>query len=203
MSITTYAELKTAIPVWFMDRSDLSSYADDFIDLAEAYFNKVLRCRQMEATTSLTPSSNVCTLPSDYLEYKRVVEEASTRRALEYITEDAADLLYASRTSGLSNHFMIEGSSLTALPLSSNDIELTYYQALTPLSASATTNWLITAMPNLYLHGSLMQAAEFVNDDAMLARETALTSRYVDILNEADNRAKFGNAGITLTGVIW
>jgi hypothetical protein len=203
MPISNYAELKAAIPVWFMDRSDLSAYADDFIDLFEAYASKALRCRQMEAVASLAPVGNVCTLPADYLEYKRVVEKAATRRALEFISEDAADLVYPHRTSGLANHFSIVGSSLTALPLSGNDIELTYYQAIPPLSGTITSNWLLETSPNLYLHGCLMQAAEFVNDDAMLARETALTSRFVDLLNEADNRAKFGNAGITLTGPVW
>jgi hypothetical protein len=203
MTIATYSDLTAAFPVWYLAKSDISVMADDLIDLSEAYFNKVLRCRQMETSTDLTPTSNVCTLPSDYLEYKRVVELASTRRALEYITEDAADLLYANRTSSLSNHFMIVGSSLTALPLSTNNIELTYYQAIPALSGSNTTNWLLTAMPNLYLHAGLMHAAEFYHDDQVLAKETALTARYVDILNEADNRAKFGNAGMTLTGVIW
>lgn len=203
MSIGTYAELKAAFPTWYMEKSDLSTIADDLIDLSEAYFNKVLRCRQMETSDDLTPTNNVCTLPSDYIEYKRVVELASRRRALEYIGEDAADLLYANRTSGLANHFMIVGSSLTALPLSSNDIELTYYQAIPALSDANTTNWLLTTMPNLYLHAGLMMAAEFYHDEAMLAKETALTARFVDILNEADNRGKFGNAGITLTGVIW
>ena len=129
--------------------------------------------------------------------------EGATRRALDYISEAAADLIYPHRTSGLANHFSIVGSSLTALPLSGNDIELTYYQAIPPLSGTVTSNWLLKTSPNLYLHGCLMQAAEFVNDDAMLARETALVARFVELLNEADNRAKLGNAGITLTGPVW
>jgi hypothetical protein len=132
-----------------------------------------------------------------------VVEKASTRRALDYISEEAADLIYPHRTAGLANHFSIVGSGLTALPLSGNDIELTYYQAIPPLSALLTSNWLLQSSPNLYLHGCLMQAAEFVNDDAMLARETALVARFVELLNEADNRAKLGNAGIILTGPVW
>ena len=202
MSITTYAELKTAIADWTA-RSDLTSYLDDFIDLFEAHANRTLRCRQMETVTSLTPTSNVCTLPSDYIEYKRVVEDASTRRALEYITEDAADLLYPNRTAGLACHFMIYGSSLMALPLSSNDIELTYYQAVPALSGSNTTNWLLTASPNAYLHGCLRYVAEFIKDNDMLAKETALSQSYLEMLNAADNRAKFGNAGITITGTVW
>lgn len=198
--IADYASLKTAIGE-FAAR-DLSADADVFIDQAEAYFNLRLRCRQMETVDDLTPTSNVCTLPTDYLEYKRVVELASIRRPLKYITEDAADRLYASRYSGLANHFTIVGSSLTALPLSSNDIELTYYQKIPALSGAATTNWLLLAHPGLYLHGSLLYVAEWIQDDAMLQKESTFVQNYIDRIAELDNRAKFGNAGVTLAGVV-
>lgn len=201
--ITDYSSLKTEMMSWYKDRTDLAGFADTIIDLSEAYFNLKLRCREMETTTSLTPSSNVCTLPSDYIEYKRVVEKASTRRRLEYITEDAADSLYPSRTAGLSNHFMIIGSNLTALPLSSNNIELTYYQKIPALTAANTTNWLLTKLPNLYLHCCMMYAAEVAEDDAKMAKEAPLVERFVELLQAADNRGKFGNAGVTLSGNVW
>jgi hypothetical protein len=202
--ITTYAELKTAIPTWYKDRSDLADYADVIIDLAEAYFNLSLRVRKMEEKTDLTPVLNVCTLPSDYIEYKRVVELASIRRPLDYITEEGADRAYPSRASGLACHFMIVGDDLTALPLSSNDIELTYYQAIPALSGSNTTNWLLTKAPNLYLHTCKMYAAEFTEDTATFTKEVALVTRFVELLQEQDNRGKFGNAGIVNTEVpVW
>lgn len=205
MAITTYAELKAAFAAdgWFLGR-DLSTQVDEFIDLSEAYFNMKLRCREMETSTDLTPTSNVCTLPNDYLEYKRVVELASIRRRLKYITEDAADEVYPSRESGLACHFMIVGSSLTALPLSSNDIELTYYQKIPALSDANTTNWLLTAHPGLYLHACRMYAAEFTgNENGEIEKEAAFVTRYIDGIQALDSRAKFGNASITLPGNVW
>lgn len=213
MTISTYAEVVTAIQSYMLDRTDLSTNAPEFITLGEGVVNygfdgdvvsiPALRVRDMETVDSLTPSSNVCTLPSDYLAYKRVVEEASTRRALEYITEDAADLLYADRASGLSNHFMLVGSSLTALPLSSNDIELTYYARVPALTASATTNWLLTKHPGIYLRASLFMAAEFIKDTEEMLKQGSMLAGLVRAFNAFDQSAKFGNAGITLTGVIW
>lgn len=200
-TITTYAELVTAIGNWFMGRTDIDT--DACIDLAEAYLNTRLRCRQMETVTDLTPTANVCTLPTDYLEYKRVIEKASIRRPLAYITEEGADSLYALRPSGLACHFMIVGSSLTALPLSANAIELTYYAKVPALSGSATTNWLLTAHPGLYLHTCLMYAAEFVEDDAKLAKETQFVGQLLEQIHALDNRAKFANAGVTLRGPVW
>ncbi len=203
MAITTYSELKTAVTNWFMDRGDLAAYADEFIDLSEAYFNLELRCREMETSTDLTPSSNVCTLPTDYLEYKRVVEKVSPRRPLEYITEDGADQIYPDRESGLSCHFMIIGDNLTALPLSSNDIELTYYQKIPALSDSNTTNWLLTRSPGLYLHTCLFHAAVLTKNENQQALEAALSQSYMRALESLDERSKFGNAGVTLSGNIF
>lgn len=203
MTISTYAELKSAIQNWFMDRADLAGFADEFIDLAEAYLNLNLRCREMETIASLAPVANVCTLPSDYLEQKRVVEKGALRRPLEFITEDVVDSYYPTRAGGPACHFTITGGTLTAYPLSGNDIELTYYQALPPLSGANPTNWLLAKSPNLYLHACLMYAAEFVKDDAEFAREGAFVAQFLGLINAANERAKFGNAGIALRGAAW
>jgi hypothetical protein len=143
---------------------------------------------------------SVCTLPTDYIEYKRVVELASIRRPLKYIGEDAADGLYPTRAGGLSCHFMIVGDSLTALPLSSNDIELTYYQKIPALTEANTTNWLLTQHPNLYLHTCLLYVGEFISDDARITKESTFVQNYVDLLHAADNRGKFARAGVVLPG---
>ena len=56
MSITTYAELKTAIAD-FLNRDDLSSVVDTFIDLAEARIQREIRHYKMEETDTLSASS--------------------------------------------------------------------------------------------------------------------------------------------------
>lgn len=203
MALATYSDLKTSATEWYMGRTDLAAYADDFILMSEAFFNTTLRCREMETVATLTPTDGVCTLPDDYLEYTRVVEAVSPRRTLEFITADAADRLYPTRPSGVASHFTIIGSNLTALPLSSNDIELTYYATIPALSDSNTTNWLLAKLPNLYLHACMMHAAEFVKDDDQLAKETSVVNQYVGMLQKLDERGRFANAGVTLSGVVW
>lgn len=204
MTISTYANLTTALTTNWPARGDLTSTnSDEFIALAEAMFNMRLRCRQMEAVSSLTPTTNVYTLPTDYIEAKRVVEVASIRRRLVYMTEDAVDAMYPDRASGLSSHYTIIGSSLYTYPLSSNNVELLYYQRIPALSGSNTTNWLLTAYPNLYLHACLAQMGEYIQDMERVAAETNFVERYIDMIQAADTRAKFANAGVTLPGVVW
>lgn len=199
--ISSYSTLKTAISEWFMGR-DLSGDVDVFIDLAEAYFNVKLRLRQMETIASIAASSNTYALPSDYIEYKRVVEKASIRRQLKYITEDAVETLYPTRSSGLSCHFTIIGSTIYTFPLSTTDIELLYYAKIPALTDANTTNWLLTAHPNLYLHACLLYAAEWVKDDGELTKESTFVQNYVNLLHSADNRGKFANAGVVLPGSV-
>lgn len=201
MTITSYSELKTALTAWYEDRSDLSAYTDEFIDLAEAWLNTTLRCRQMEAVSDLTPTAGVCTLPGDYLEARRVVEKASIRRPLAWIAPATAESLYPSRVGGLSCHYTIVGESLYTFPLAAGDIELTYYQKLPALSDANTSNWLLAALPNLYLHAGLMMAAEFVRDEARMKLEADLAGAYVARLAALDERANVGNAGVTLSMV--
>lgn len=206
MTIATYANLKakfTDASTNWMARSFSTDETDEFIDLAEGFLNTKLRCREMETLTDLAPTAGACTLPTDYLEYKRVVEKASIRRRLDYITEDTADSFYPSRQAGPSAHFMIIGGSLYPLPVTTNDIELTYYQKIPALSDANTTNWLLTRLPNLYLHATMLMAAEYISDTNMIGREAAFVERHIANLMELDNRSKFGNAGMTLSGAVW
>lgn len=203
--MTDFAGLKSDIVAFYKNRSDIASSANSLVSYSESYLNTKLRCREMEYVDTLTPDSitNACTLPDDYLEYKRVVELASIRRRLDYVTEDSADGLYPTRPAGMACHFMIVGNDLTALPLSANDIELTYYQRIPALSETNTTNWLLTKFPNLYLHTCLMYAAELTKDEEQLTKEAVFVERLIGDLQGLDNRGKFGNAGMTLSGVYW
>ncbi|PDT47329.1 hypothetical protein CO661_14195 [Sinorhizobium fredii] len=201
-----YSELQTALADWSA-RSDLTSYIPSFIEFSTAMFNhgqggvKPLRVREMMAIEDLTPVSSVCTLPSDYLQYRRVVELASRRRDLQYVTPTYADQEYSDRASGLSSDFTIIGSSLYMFPLSSNDIELTYYEAIPNLSDINTTNWLLTKQPNLYLHAGLMQLAMFVKDNDLFSRSAALVTAVIDGLNSSDLMANYAKAGTRIKGI--
>lgn len=200
MSITTASELKTAVADW-MARSDLTSYLDDFITLAEGYLNRELRHRKMVAQTDLTPTSGSCTLPTDYLHYVRVVEKASIRRELSFVTPQFVDEWYPARTSGLSNDFTIIGSTLTMYPVSSNDIELTYYQKL-PTLVSNSSNWLLADTPGLYLNACKLMALEFVNetDTPRFATVARMTRQLVDEMNAESEMALYHNAGMRISG---
>jgi len=156
MAITTFAELQTALGVW-LDRS--LTNITDHIALFEAQVNRRLLVRPQTTTATVTMSGGSGTLPTDYLEWKRVTWSGNPTRELEYVTPSLLSSVNASGTSDNPLYFTIEGSNLKVGPLSNTSISLLYSQKVPALSVSATTNWLLTAHPDAYLFGSLTMAA--------------------------------------------
>lgn len=208
MSISTFAELKTAIAD-HMARDDLTSFLPDFIVLGETILNfgmqsaeysiEPLRVRDMETTSTLTPTDGVVSLPSTFLQPRRVVEDTSPRRPLEYITPETVDYFYPTESSGLADHYTIIGSSLYTYPLASNDIDVHHYRTIPPL-ASNDPNWLLTKNPNIYLRASLLQAYLFCKDDAEAVKQGSILKALIAGMNAADARATMLGAGVYLTG---
>lgn len=196
MAITTYAELKSSIASW-LARSDLTSAIPDFITLFEAHANRNLRVRSMRATTSLTPSSGVVTLPADYLEWKTVIPSGSS--PLEYKEPDWLYSAYPNGDVGTAQFFTIEGSSLTTRPATTSNVTLTYFQKLTPLSDSATSNWLLAAHPDLYLFGSLVEANAYTLDPNAAALWKARRDELIDEIQKLEMRSR-GPAAVTAFG---
>lgn len=205
-----YSELQAAIQGWAArSDADVVTETANFIAFSTDMFNHgipasgiaPLRVREMVTVASITPASGACALPSDYLQYRRVVEKASIRRELQYVVPSYTDQQYPDRASGLSCDFTIVGSSLYMFPVSTNDIELTYYAEIPDLSDVATTNWLLTKQPSLYLHAGLMQLAMFTKDNELLARSQAIVTSIIDGLNATDELANYARTGTRMKGL--
>ena len=67
MALDTYANLKTAIAD-FLNRDDLTSSIDDFIDLAEAQMNREVRHWDMEKRATAVLNTQYTALPNDFVE---------------------------------------------------------------------------------------------------------------------------------------
>jgi len=163
MAITTFTELKTAGATW-LDRTNLSSQMPDFITLFEAQVNRRLMVRQQTTSTTLTPSSGSATLPTDYLEWKRVTWTGSPTRELSYVTPSALSAFNPNTLSGTPTHFTIEGSTLKVAEISDTALSFLYSQKVPALSDAAPTNWLLTAHPDAYLFGMLTMSATLTSD---------------------------------------
>lgn len=193
MALTTYDELKSSLADW-LNRSDLTSVIPDFIRLAEAQMERQLRTRQMivRATASFAAGAEYGTVPDDFLEAKAVKLDTNPVTSLTFQTIDALDQL--SNTTYLSSgkplYFTVVGNQFRLLPIPDGayTADLVYYAKLTKLSSTVSTNWLLTQAPDVYLYGSLLQAAPYLQDDARISVWSSLYMAGLDQLQVADDR---------------
>ena len=171
MALTTYTELKTSIGDW-LNRTDLTSAIADFISLAEAQIERQLRTRQMITRANADISTEYAALPSDFLETKSFkLTSTNPVTPLIFQTIDALDDL--SRTFSAASrpkYFGIVGGQIRVVPVpdATYTTELIYYAKLSKLSSTVSINWLLAASPDIYLYGSLLQAAPYLQDDARI-----------------------------------
>jgi hypothetical protein len=203
MSITTYADLKTAIENW-LDHTLFTARVPEFIVLAEAAANRRLRVRQMEATASLTLTNGLTGLPADYLAWREVLflhADGVTRRVLDYVHPDYLQAVSPTVAAGIPTIWALEGSQLKVRPIDdTGTVLLRYYQTIPALSDAAPTNWLLTAHPDLYLFGALAEAEMFgVNDERAAAWKARRDEVYAEI-EQLSNRSR-GAGAVRVMGV--
>jgi len=191
MALTTYTELKTSIGDW-LNRTDLTSAIADFISLAEAQIERQLRTRQMINRSNADINTEYAALPSDFLETKSFkLTSTNPVTPLVFQTIDALDDL-SRRYSAASRpkYFGIVGGQIRLIPApdATYTTELIYYAKLTKLSASVSSNFLLASSPDIYLYGSLLQAAPYLQDDARIPVWSSLYDRALTDVQTADDR---------------
>ena len=199
MAISTYTELKTAVANW-LDRDDLTDRIPEFIALAEARFNRVLRLRSMETkqTASTAAAQRNYALPTNYIQMRNFQLNTSPLTTLSYVTPEIYDRLWGGSTGGIPKFYTIlaDEISLGPIPGSVITMEMLFYKKFDNLSGSTATNWLITNAPDIYLYGTMLEAEPFImNDERVQLWATAL-ERGVSDLQEQDNKDRHSGSAL-------
>lgn len=183
MALTTYAQLKAAVADW-LDRRDLSDRIPDFIALAETRLNRLLRLRAMQVEVSLPAAAGEdrLLLPSDCLEplaLWHLVEGGRVALAFQ-----SAGQRGSSDLSGRLRTWTVQGDGIRLdRPCeTATRFGLDMVRAVR-LSEAVATNPVLAACPDLYLFGTLMEAAPFLRDVELL---NVFSARYAAALAEAN-----------------
>lgn len=175
MALDTYANLKTSISDW-MARSDLAGNVAEWITLAEARLNRELPAVEEEATLTATSSSRTI----DVSAYS-IVEPL----ALYLVDPDTSDerRLVKRDTIAYEN----ENGEPRYWTYDSDDAEINFdrpadqayslrfqFRERFTLSDSATTNWLLTNHPDVYLAASIFYGGMFEDNDTRAGKWKAL-----------------------------
>lgn len=187
MSLSTYADLKSAIATW-VNRTDLTSVIPDFVRLTESDIRNDVRVQAMEQFSSGTLTGETLAHPARFLFARRLVVGSLP---YTYVTSERyQDLSYARATDLV---FTSIGQSLYILNgKSGDDYSLIYTQAFAALSADSDTNWLLTNAPDVYLYGACKHAATYLASQADEVRFTALYNSAISRVNRQEQRAAFG-----------
>jgi len=190
MAITTYAELQAAAANWLV-RADLTARIPEFITLAEARLNRVLRARLAEAEAALTATIGARTIPlptgfAEPLALWRVRPEG--RRKLRFLEPS---LLGASSLQGEPLAWGVDGASLAFdRPCDQAYAYVLRYLAKFQLTDAAATNALLTDAPDVYLFATLCEAAPFLRDQDLAQAYATKLEQALDEFNAKEARSR-------------
>jgi hypothetical protein len=89
---------------------------------------------------------------------------------------------------------IVNGSLKTIGGTGSEEYALTYWAGVPALSDSATTNWLLTREPGVYLYGALIEASPYLADDSRVMVWAAQFKTIMEGMAAEDDSARYGNA---------
>ena len=201
MAITSYSTLISAVKT-YLNRSDISDdQIKEFISLAEASFNRVLRTRNQLTRSTSDISTQFVSQPSDLLELYNIQLNSDPIVRLEQVSLSAMDTLKsASSATGKPTYFAITGADLEFYPApdASYEIEVIYYKTIAPLSTSNTENFLLTNQVDIYLFGTLVQAEPFLMNDERIGVWGALLGKGIEELRISDERSQTESGTIVM-----
>jgi hypothetical protein len=188
-TITNYSTLQSTIAD-YLNRADLTSQIQTFIQLAEADLNTRLRCREMIVRAEATSDEEFVQLPSNWLEAINL-HIVGGKQPLRYITLDEADTLNSLQVYIAPNFYSIMNGAIEIIPAPAEniEIEMIYYRTIPALSDQSATNWLLTKAPDVYLYGALTHAAPFLMDDQRIPVFAQIYMTRTQALNDESQKA--------------
>ena len=186
----TYSGLLASIQEW-LDDTSIAAAAPDFVAMAEARFNRVLRTSGMEARATTTATSERITLPPDFRGMRAVYidgvqDRPLTQRSLASLRDQTLGL------GGSPAFYAIADDQLILAPVPDGSpgvlVDMIYFRKVPPL-ATAGTNWLLQENPDLYLTMSLVFAEmRGWNDSRLPLLKTAADEMLAEIARDSTKR---------------
>ena len=195
----TYSELKTNIAN-YLNRSDLTSEIDMFIDNTEAELNRKLRVKEMIKRATATADGQYLSVPSDWLEAINIEITSNDFRPLMQMSIESLDVYRKSinnKTGQPIYYALVDDTiELAPTPDSSYTLQLTYFGKIDALSDSNTSNFVSNTHPDVYLHGSLKHASVFLMEDERIPLFNAQFEKSLEEMRLQQEKAEFGKGSL-------
>ena len=191
MAITTYSELQTAITD-YMARSDLTGNVEDFIALAEARLNRLLKMVETDTTLTGTAASRRIDISSLSLIQPIALFAVSNGDEVEISRKPDGSFAYDD-TAGLPSFYGLDGTNIDFdRPLDQAYTFRFRYQGRFALSDAAPTNKLLTENPDVYLSASIVWGSIYIKDASQAAGFKSILDEFVTETKNILSQAKRG-----------
>ena len=190
MSITNYAELKSAISD-FLNRDDLTAVIPTFISLGEARIARDLRHWKQEKRVTTDIDERYEDLPTDWISIIQVqhtdggvISSASSSEMAGYRAQ--------SNTPAKPRYWRLTANEMEFYPIpdATYNITMLYRARIPALTDADPSNWLLTYSPDVVLYAALMQSAPYLADDARVAVWGSMYQSGVEALNNESAQAQ-------------
>jgi|SRR5579864_2625624 len=168
MALATVSDLQASIATW-LRRYDLGGQIPDFITLAEANMNRILRTSRQLASAPITIANQFEPLPAEMRMMRTLRLTSGTGRMLNPATVEQMQKLMAVNTTLYMEprSYVRGGDQLQFWPVPDQAYTalMEYQLQIPPLNQANPTNWILTDHPDVYLFGALAAAYAFLKND--------------------------------------
>lgn len=198
MALATYDDLIAAVADWMARNNINADRANDFVALAEADFNRVLRVTSMQTRAAATVQAGdpYLSMPADSLGLRVLTHDSTPFEELQYTTADWMRTQLMRLNQGRPKFYAQFGTEFQLGPVPDQDytFEAIYYARIPAISAGAPTNWLLTRHPDVYLFGTLVQCGLFYQNDAIISRYQPRLTQLLDDVRSSEQSAEFNGS---------
>ena len=191
----TYDEIKTKVAE-YLNRTDLTSQMDMFIDLTESDINKVIKHQDLIKRANAVAETQYTQLPSDWSRVINVELNTSDHTTLLQQSTESLDLKRTSidNVSGRPEYFAITDNAIELCPTpdTNYELQLTYYANIPELSSTNTTNVVSDKFPDVYIYGCCKHASVFLMEDERIGMFQTLFDKALEEVMLQQERASFG-----------
>ena len=189
MAFTDYLDLRIAVSEYSGKRIETDVF-QRLVTQAETRLNRKLRHQKMISTATVTMSSGVGSLPTDFQEMLSVFVAK-----YQLLSEPLLKV-----QNGSVSGYSIAGGSLYIYGSDASQA-ITYYAKLATITTSVgTTNWLLSDGPDVYLYAVGLELAKFYRDNDLISRaEQDLAGAMMELKVDGE-RAQWSNARVRMAG---
>lgn len=195
--VTDYSSLQAHVAD-VLNRGDLTGVIPNFIQQFEAQAKRDFRLTLLTNRGDVSVSADGVILPSDMYRLESWYHDGATYYGPIQIVmpDEIGNLKGAYGDSGVPQYAaIVDGTARFAPePDTTYTTKLTYMRSVTSLSDSSTSNWLLTAAPDIYLYGTLVESAPYLKDDERTGLWSSLLESRIEALHVANTDAQFGGS---------